>query len=109
MLKYVAIIKTNILFIIKVYGASCIILNKLGRFNSLFMKISYNSFHLKFIPTVVWNFRRLTEEQVKEDDEYEEAKWETLHLLWGRQRIECFDCSEIVSSPSSVKDRLATR
>ena len=52
MLKYVAVIKTNILFVIKIYLASCIILNTLGRFNSLFMKISYNSFHLKFIPTV---------------------------------------------------------
>jgi hypothetical protein len=109
MLKYVAVIKTNILFVIKIYLAGCIILNMLDSFNSLFMKISYNSFHLKFIPTVAWNFGRLNKEQVKEDDEYGEAKWETLHLWWGRERIECFDCSQVVSSPSSGKDRLATR
>lgn len=52
MSKYKAIIRTNILFIIKIYGAGCIILNIFGRFNFLFMKISYSSFHLKFIPTV---------------------------------------------------------
>lgn len=51
-LGHVAIIKTSILFIINICGAGCIILNILGRFNFLFMKISYNSFHLKFIPTV---------------------------------------------------------
>jgi hypothetical protein len=73
-LKYVATINTNILLIIKIYGAGCIILNILGRFNSLFMKNSYNGFHLKFIPTVARNFERLTKEQVKEDDEYGEAK-----------------------------------
>jgi len=80
MLKYVAIIKSNILFVIKIYWAGCIILNMLGRFNSLFMKISYSSFYLKFIPTVAWNFGGLNKEKVKEDDEYGEAKWETLHL-----------------------------
>jgi hypothetical protein len=55
-LKYVVIIKTNMLFIIKIYGAGCIILNILSRFNSLFMNISYIRFHLKFIFTVVLKF-----------------------------------------------------